>query len=58
MTKQRITLTIDPKLVEPMKMIAVVEKRSVSEITETLYREYLGRFKDFLKTMEKGKKKL
>ncbi len=58
MPKKRITLTIDDDLIEPMKMLAVVEKRSVSEITETFFREYLDRFKDFVKAIEKGKQKL
>ena len=58
MPKKRITLTIDGDLIEPMKMLAVVEKRSVSEITETFFREYLDRFKDFVKAIEKGKQKL
>ena len=58
MPKQRVTLTIDPALVEPMKMLAVVEKRSLSEITEALYREYLQRFKGFVRTIEKGKQRL
>jgi hypothetical protein len=39
-------------------MLAVVEKRSVSETTETFFREYLDRFKDFVKAIEKGKQKL
>jgi hypothetical protein len=58
MPKQRITLTVEADLIEPMKMLAVVEKKSVSEITENLYREYLNRFKGFVKTLEKGKQKL
>ena len=58
MPKKRITLTIDGDLIEPMKMLAVVEKRSVSEITEAFFREYLDRFKDFVKAIEKGKQKL
>ncbi|MBN1566243.1 MAG: hypothetical protein JXA73_00225 [Acidobacteria bacterium] len=58
MAKQRITLTVEADLIEPMKMLAVVEKRSVSEITENLYREYMERFKGFVKTIEKGKQKL
>ena len=41
-----------------MKMLAVVEQRSVSGITETFFREYLDRFKDFVKAIEKGKQKL
>jgi hypothetical protein len=58
MAKQKITLTVDSELVEPMKVLAVMEKRSVSAITEVLYREYLDRFKGFAKSIEKGKQKL
>ena len=41
--KQKITLSISDKLVEMIKIQAVLEKRSVSEITEELYGEYLER---------------
>lgn len=58
MPKQKITLTVDSEIVEPMKVLAVMERRSVSEITEELYREYLDRFKGFAKSIEKGKQKL
>jgi hypothetical protein len=58
MPKQKITLTVEAELIEPMKMLAVVEKKSLSEITENLYREYLDRFKGFVKSIEKGKQKL
>jgi hypothetical protein len=58
MSKQRITLTVEAELIEPMKMLAVVEKKSLSEITENLYREYLDRFKGFVKSIEKGKQKI
>jgi len=58
MAKRKLTLTVDDDLVEPMKMLAVVEKRSLSEMTETLYREYLDQHKGFVKSIEKGKLKL
>lgn len=58
MAKQRITLTIDGNLIEPMKMLAVVEKRSLSEMTEKFYQDYLEQHKGFVKTIEKGKQKL
>lgn len=58
MAKQKLTLYINYDLTQPMKMLAVVEKRSLSEITETLYREYLEKHKGFVKSMERGKKKL
>lgn len=41
--KQKITLSIDDALVEQMKIQAVRDKRSVSDITEELFREYLKR---------------
>jgi hypothetical protein len=43
--KQKITLTIDDTLIENIKIQAVRDKRSVSDITEELYREYLKRSK-------------
>ncbi len=58
MAKRKLTLTVDDNLVEPMKMLAVVEKRSLSEMTEALYREYLEQHKGFVKSIEKGKQKL
>jgi hypothetical protein len=58
MAKQRVTLTIEPELVEPMKMLAVIEKRSLSEMTEKFYRDYLEQHKGFVKSIEKGKQKL
>jgi hypothetical protein len=58
MTKQRLTLYVDGSLIEPMKVLSIVEKRSLSELTEALYREYLEQHKEFVKTIERGKKKL
>src|SRR5205814_8564240 len=43
MTKQKLTLTIDDALIEKMKSQATKEKRSLSMMTEGLYREYLER---------------
>jgi hypothetical protein len=43
MAKQKITLTVDDSLVERMKIQAVRDKRSVSNITEELWREFLKR---------------
>ena len=43
--KHKITLTIQDNLVEKMKIQAVLDKRSVSDITEELYQEYLDRRK-------------
>jgi hypothetical protein len=45
MPKQQLTLTIDADLVEQIKLQAVRDKRSVSSITEEMYREYLKRSK-------------
>jgi Family of unknown function (DUF6364) len=43
--KYKLTLTINEKLVEEIKIQAVRERRTVGEITEELYREYLNRQK-------------
>jgi Family of unknown function (DUF6364) len=40
--KQKITLTIQDDLIEKMKLRAVLEKRSVSDITEELYAKWLA----------------
>jgi predicted transcriptional regulator len=42
-SKQKLTLTIEDSLTEEMKILAVRLKRSVSDITEELYREFLKR---------------
>ena len=41
--KQRLTLNIDDKLIEEIKILPVREKRSLSDLTEDLYRERLER---------------
>jgi hypothetical protein len=41
MSKQKLTLYADTKVIEQMKIQAVREKQSLSVITENLYREYL-----------------
>jgi uncharacterized protein DUF6364 len=43
--KQKITLTIQDGLIEKMKIQGVLDKRSVSDITEELYAEFLERRK-------------
>ncbi len=43
MSKQKLTLTVDDALTEEMKILAVRLKRSLSDITEELYREFLKR---------------
>jgi predicted CopG family antitoxin len=40
--KQQLTLTIQDDLIEKMKLRAVLEKRSVSDITEELYQRWLA----------------
>jgi hypothetical protein len=45
MSKYKLTLTVDPALLEKIKIQAVKDKRSVSDITEELWREYLKRGK-------------
>jgi Family of unknown function (DUF6364) len=41
MAKQKLTLTVDDALIEKIKIQAVKERRSLSAITEELYRGYL-----------------
>jgi uncharacterized protein DUF6364 len=43
--KQQLTLTIQDNLIEKMKLQAVRDKRSLSDITEELYQEFLDRRK-------------
>ena len=43
MPKDKVTLTVDPALLERIKIQAVKDKRSVSNITEEMWREYLKR---------------
>jgi hypothetical protein len=43
MSKQKLTLYAEAEIVEEMKIQAVREKKSLSVITENLYREYLKR---------------
>jgi metal-responsive CopG/Arc/MetJ family transcriptional regulator len=40
--KEKLNLTLDSKLIEEIKMRAVRERRSVSEIVEELIREFLN----------------
>jgi hypothetical protein len=58
MPKQRLTLYINENLVEPMKVIAVMEKHNLSDLTEVLYQEYLEKHKEFVRIIERGKQKL
>jgi len=41
MPKTKLTVLIEDALIEEMKIQAIREKRSVGEITEELWREYL-----------------
>ena len=41
--EQKLTLNIDDKLIEEVKVLAVRENRSLSNLTEDLYRERLER---------------
>jgi predicted transcriptional regulator of viral defense system len=43
--KQKITITLDDRVIEEVKIQAVREKRSFGEITEEMLREYLSRVK-------------
>lgn len=46
MSKQKFTTTIDSSLLEEIKIRAIKEKRSVSDILEELIRNYLEMNKD------------
>jgi hypothetical protein len=50
MPKQQLTLMVEADLVERVKIQAVLDKRTVSSITEEMYREYLAR-----KSKKRGK---
>jgi hypothetical protein len=41
--RRKLTLSVDEKLTEQMKIEAVKEKRDLSDIVEDLFREYLKR---------------
>jgi hypothetical protein len=56
MAKEKLNLTLDPKVIQALKLQAVMEKRSVSEIIEDVACSYLKRFEDFRKVMEKPKR--
>ncbi|MGD0100495.1 MAG: DUF6364 family protein [Acidobacteriota bacterium] len=56
MAKEKLNLTLDPKVIEALKLQAVIEKRSVSEIIEEIAWSYLRRFEDFRKVLDKSKK--
>ncbi len=43
MAKTKLTLNVDDALIERIKIQAVKDRRSLSDITEELYREYLKR---------------
>ena len=43
MAKTKLTLNIEEALIEEIKIGAIRQKRSVSKITEELYREFLQR---------------
>jgi metal-responsive CopG/Arc/MetJ family transcriptional regulator len=43
--KEKLNLTLDSKLIEEIKVRAVRERRSVSEIVEELIREFLNQSK-------------
>jgi hypothetical protein len=45
MPKTKLTLNVEDSLIQEIKLQAVREKRTVGEITEELYREYLKRSK-------------
>ena len=57
MARKKLTLSVDAELIERMKVQCVMEKRDLSTITEDLYSNYLERFAQFEKLMERKKKK-
>ncbi len=57
MARKKLTLSVDAELIERMKVQCVMEKRDLSTITEDLYSNYLERFAQFEKLVEKKKKK-
>ena len=50
--KQKLTLNIEGELIEEIKIQAVRERRSLSDLTETLYRQHIDKQKK-----EKGRQK-
>lgn len=42
MNKRKFTTTVDPELLERIKIQAIKEKRSVSDLLEELIRRYLA----------------
>ena len=56
MPRQELTLWVERELIEPMKMLALVEKQSLSDITNALYREYLERHEEIVKSIEREQK--
>jgi len=45
MARKKLTLSVDERLTESIKIQAVKEKRDVSDIVEQLFREYLKRIR-------------
>ncbi len=45
MAKRKLTIYVEEALTEEMKVRAVRERRSLSDITEQLYREFLKHLK-------------
>jgi hypothetical protein len=56
MAKEKLNLTMDPKVIEALKLQAVMEKRAVSAIIEEISWNYLKRFEDFRKVTGKPKR--
>ena len=46
MAKTKLTLNVDDDLIEKIKIQAVKEHRSLSDLTEEFYREHLKQAKD------------
>jgi hypothetical protein len=57
MPKRKLTLTVDKDLVDPMKALAALEKCSLGELTEGLYRKYLHEHREFVKEVAKRHKR-
>jgi hypothetical protein len=57
MAKSKLTLLIEDRLIEEMKIQAVREKRPVGEITEQLWRGYLAKVKGAFKARGSDRRK-
>jgi hypothetical protein len=57
MPKSKLTILIEDRLIEDMKIQAVREKRPVGEVTEELWRGYLSKAKSAFKARGSDRRK-